>query len=85
MGNWVWGGMATYIYETIPEKAGEAPRLCELVQSMREPAFTRHPETGERIRRVITGGFGLMGVSSGEKKEAGGGGCCGGGCRCGRC
>lgn len=52
--------MATYVYETIPCEAGAAPRRFELVQSMKDAPLTRHPETGEPVRRVISGGFGLM-------------------------
>lgn len=52
--------MATYIYETIPRREGEAPRRFEVVQSMKDGALTRHPDTGEPVRRVISGGFGYM-------------------------
>jgi hypothetical protein len=55
--------MATYIYETIPRQAGEAPRRFEVVQSMKDAPLQRHPDTGEPVRRVITGGFGLMGIT----------------------
>ena len=54
--------MATYVYETIPEQPGETPRRFEVVQSMKDAALTRDPATGRRVRRVISGGFGLMGV-----------------------
>ena len=50
--------MATYIYETIPQKPGDEPRQFELVQKMTEPALTHDPETGVPVRRVITGGSG---------------------------
>ena len=50
--------MATYTYETIPQKAGEEPRQFEFVQKMTEPALTHDPETGLPVRRVITGGSG---------------------------
>jgi len=52
--------MATYIYETIPREAGEPPRRFEVVQSMKDAPLTRHPDTGEPVRRVISGGFGFM-------------------------
>lgn len=55
--------MATYVYETIPQRAGETPRRFEVVQSMRDAPLTRDPETGVPVRRVISGGYGLMGVS----------------------
>lgn len=80
--------MTTYVYETIPAKSDEKPRYVELRQSMKDAPLTRHPETGERIRRVVTGGYGLLstskaGGSSAEAGEGGGGGgCCQGRCGC---
>lgn len=57
--------MATYIYETIPQKKGQKPRRFEVEQKMSDPALTRDPETGLPVRRVITGGCGniMRGVS----------------------
>ena len=52
--------MATYIYETIPQKKGEKPRQFELQQAMSESALTHDPKTGAPVRRVITGGSGLI-------------------------
>lgn len=60
--------MATYVYETVPP-AGETPRRFEVVQSMKDTPLTRHPDTGEPVRRVISGGYGLMGVGA-EKSSA---------------
>ena len=48
--------MATYLYETTDPK--KPVRRFEFQQSMKDDAFTKHPETGEAIQRVITGGFG---------------------------
>lgn len=56
--------MPTYVYETITDSTSIAPQRFEVRQSMTEPALTRHPETGAPVRRVITGGTGLMGGSS---------------------
>jgi hypothetical protein len=56
--------MATYVYETIPREPDAVPLRFEFVQSMKDAPLKHHPETGEPVRRVITGGFGLMGVSS---------------------
>lgn len=78
--------MAVYVYETIPSKAGEPVRTYEISQSMKDAALTNHPETGERIRRVITGGLGFITSSKGgapAPQPASGGHCCGGGCGCG--
>jgi predicted nucleic acid-binding Zn ribbon protein len=52
--------MATYTYETIPQKEGEEPRRFEIQQKMSEPALTEDPETGQPVRRVITGGCGSI-------------------------
>lgn len=60
--------MATYVYETIPQHPGEAPRRFEMVQSMKDAALRTHPETGEPVKRLVTGGFGLMGFK--EKPAA---------------
>ena len=75
--------MATYTYETIPQHAGESPRRFEIKQSMKDSALTHHPDTGEPVRRVITGGAGLMGVkSSAGSSSSSSGGSCGSGCGC---
>jgi len=77
--------MAIYTYETIPCEADEQVRTYEIQQSMRDTALTHHPETGEPIRRVITGGLGIMtsGKNTSPAPAASGGHCCGGGCGCG--
>lgn len=75
--------MATYVYETIPQTADEQPRRFEIQQSMKDDALTKHPETGEPVRRVITGGAGFMGLSSSTStSNSSGGGGCGTGCGC---
>jgi predicted nucleic acid-binding Zn ribbon protein len=50
--------MATYIYETIPQKPSQKPRRFEVQQKMSEPPLTRDPQTGLPCKRVITGGSG---------------------------
>jgi predicted nucleic acid-binding Zn ribbon protein len=78
--------MAIYIYETTDPK--KPVRRFELPQSMKDAPYTQHPETGEPIRRVITGGFGYMGTGNPPKhadmkRERGSkGGSCGSGCGC---
>ncbi len=57
--------MATYVYETVPSGPRGPERRFEVVQSMREQPLTRHPDTGEPVRRVITGGYGF--IRTGEK------------------
>ena len=52
--------MATYEYETIPQKKGQKVKRYEMQQKMSEDAYTKHPETGEPIKRVISGGAGSI-------------------------
>lgn len=56
--------MPTYIYETIPAKAGSKPKRFEIKQSIKDSALKKHPETGEPVRRVISGGIGVITSSS---------------------
>jgi len=49
--------MATYIYETLPARVGEPSRRFEVKQSMNDAPLERDPETGQPVRRVISGGF----------------------------
>ena len=58
--------MPTYVYETIPAKKGTSPKRYELKQSIKDAAFTKHPETGEPIKRIISGGIGVLTSSSGS-------------------
>jgi hypothetical protein len=44
--------MVTYVYETLP-RAGKAVRRYEIQQSIKDAPLTRHPTTGEPIRRCI--------------------------------
>ena len=75
--------MAIYIYQTVPAKEGGPVRTYEIRQSMKDAALTEHPETKEPIRRVITGGLGIMTSSKvGSAPPPQGGGGCGGGCAC---
>ena len=86
--------MPTYVYETIPQKPGDAVVQFEIKQSMRDNALTQHPETGVPVRRIISGGYGLIGANTGRSSESApaaskpaghthSGGCCGGACGCG--
>jgi len=76
--------MATYVYETVPQHPGEAPRRFEVVQSMKDQPLKRHPDTGVPVRRVITGGFGFMGVSEKSGASAPAPAPCAPGCACHR-
>lgn len=77
--------MPTYLYETVPSNPSADVEQFELRQSFSEPALTVHPTSGQPVRRVISGGMGLMmkGESSGAMPEPGPG-CGPGSCGCGR-
>ena len=52
--------MPTYIYESMPTD-GTAPTRFEVVQRMTDEPLAKHPQTGEPVRRIITGGQGIKG------------------------
>ncbi len=71
--------MPIYVYETTdPAKPA---RRFEVKQSMSDEPLRADPETGEPVRRVITGGYGVMksGAASSPAPKSGG---CGPGCGC---
>jgi predicted nucleic acid-binding Zn ribbon protein len=73
--------MPTYVYETL----GAKKRRFEMRQSMKDAALTHDPETGEPVRRVISGGYGIMQKGSAVSDSAPAPGrhsCGGGGCGC---
>ena len=79
--------MPVYQYETIPTVPDGPVHRFEVKQSMNDRALTQHPETGEPVRRVISGGF-LM-LKSEPASACGDGACptpppppCGGSCAC---
>jgi predicted nucleic acid-binding Zn ribbon protein len=78
--------MPTYIYETTNPK--KPVRRFEVRQSMKYAPLTEDPETGEPVRRVISGGLGYMSKFNApkhadmRKEMGGGGGSCGSGCGC---
>ena len=75
--------MTTYVYETIPSKSGKKPRFFEFKQSMNAAPLTKHPETGEPIRRVVLGGFGVLSSGkSGGPSAASNNSSCGPSCGC---
>jgi len=75
--------MPTYLYETIPTRPDESTDRFEVKQSFSEPALSVHPTTGVRVRRVISGGIGLMTKSENSLPEPGPG-CGPSNCGCGR-
>ena len=73
----------TYLYETIPAHEDGEIKHYEIKQSANDAPLTTHPETGEPIRRVILGGWGLLmtkppstGAGSQGSCGCGPGGCC---------
>lgn len=79
--------MAIYVYETIPQHADEQPQQFEVVQSMKDAALLRHPETGQPVRRVVLGGYGLISArpkssTSGATVSPQPATTCGAGCAC---
>ena len=68
--------MPIYVYETVPEKADQKATQFEVVQRMTDEALTNHPDTGEPVRRIISGGISLPVSSKG-------GDWCDSGCSCG--
>jgi predicted nucleic acid-binding Zn ribbon protein len=59
--------MPVYQYETLPAVPDGPVRRFEVKQSMNDRPLEKHPETGEPVRRVISGGFLMLkpGASSG--------------------
>lgn len=74
--------MTTYVYETIPAQPGQKPRYLEVKQSMKDDPLTKHPDTGEPIRRVLLGGFGVLKSGGSKRAPAEGGSGCGPSCGC---
>lgn len=71
--------MTTYVYEIIPQTAGEKPEHFEFGQNMSDAPLTKHPETGQPVRRVIIGGYGVLKKDAAPSSNSGG---CGPGCGC---
>ncbi len=55
----VWA-MTTYVYETIPQREGEAAERFEVRQGMNDAKLTEQPGTGKPVRRLVSGGFALL-------------------------
>ena len=45
--------MPMYRYEVVRDD-GEEGEIFEIMQSFEEPALKKHPETGEKVRRLIS-------------------------------
>src|SRR5437588_3706698 len=72
-------GMPVYVYETID--SAKPKRRFEVQQSMRDEPLKTDPETGKPVRRVISGGYGILQKGTAEnsarapKHSCGSGGC----------
>lgn len=71
--------MPAYLYETIPDSCCAEPKHYEIQQSMNDAPLTHHPKTGEPLKRIILGGYGVM-KSGGAAESSGGSGCGPSGC-----
>jgi predicted nucleic acid-binding Zn ribbon protein len=65
--------MPTYVYETIPNRSNEKPTRFELRQSIKDTPILEHPDTGQAVRRVISGG---ISISAKKGSSSQGSNCC---------
>lgn len=72
--------MPIYVYETTDPK--KPVRRFEVKQSMRDHPLTSDPETGEPVKRIISGGFGVHVAGNAAAPAPPRGGGCGPGCGC---
>ena len=77
--------MATYIYETVPDQPGEKVQRFEVKQSMNDDPLDNDPVTGKKVRRVISGGMGIMGGARSLTSRTKPAGAAAPRCRSGRC
>ena len=74
--------MPTYLYETVPD-AGVPSRRFEIRQKFDAPPLHSDPLTGAPVRRVISGGLGIVSKRAAGDDDASG--ACGPeSCTCGR-
>lgn len=65
--------MPIYVYETVPDDPTKPTKRYEIWQHMLDAPLVRHPETGERLRRIIIGGVGMPGSISDPAADPPGG------------
>jgi hypothetical protein len=65
----------TYLYETVPVLPEDEIAHHEIEQNVNDLPLTQHPKTGEIIRRVILGGWG-MSTGKANSPCCGPNGCC---------
>jgi hypothetical protein len=77
--------MPLYDYETVPASPDTPIRRLQVRQRMSDPPLTHDPDSGEPVRRLISGGLGALvasrGASDAPATRAMPGGC-GTGCGC---
>lgn len=71
--------MPTYVYEIIPDNPSLEITTFEYKQGMNDEPITVHPETGQPVRRVITGGFTLGSINHNSSSTSS---CCSSGSCC---
>tara|TARA_B100000519_G_scaffold187539_1_gene184364 strand:- start:508 stop:732 length:225 start_codon:yes stop_codon:yes gene_type:complete len=62
--------MPTYIYETIPKNSKEKPTRFELRQSIKDTPISEHPDTGQKVIRVISGGISISPKKGSSKQKS---------------
>ena len=72
--------MPNYIYETIPRYSSEKTTRFEFFQWMKDTPLTKHPQTGQPVRRVISGGIRVSQEKSNSPLASS---CCSSGSCCG--
>ena len=72
--------MPTYVYETTDTT--KPLRRFEVKQSMKDEPLRVDPATGESVRRVISGGYGVHVAGGAAAPALPRGGGCGAGCGC---
>jgi hypothetical protein len=73
-----------YVYETVPGAAGDPVERFEVRQRFGEAPLATHPTTGKPVRRVISGGLGIVPTPGTASAPAPGPGCGPETCTCGR-
>ena len=69
-------------YETLSAREGDTVKQFEIKRGANEAHLTRHPGTGEPIRRVTLGGWGITPSTTGGEGSPPAGCGCGPGGRC---
>lgn len=60
--------MPTYVYEILDGKGRPTGRTFEITQSIKDAALTKHPETGEAVRRAIVTPMLGLGMSTAKDR-----------------